>query len=1093
MNVTGDTTFPAAGGPQNFTVTVDPGTYNAPTLSNTTGWSVSRSGNTITVTAAANTSPTTGKSTNLTVVSSQNSSVTRTLPLTQATADINLTVDREIVSTPSDGGDASQDIIVTSNHTWSVVGLDTNHFSSSIDGNNITITALAGNTLSVPRTDTFQVISDTLPGKSQITRNITVTQAVAERTVTVELVDTDYDNGGWMTTSPFTLEGPIGSTQTASVAIQADADYTVYEANIGGTPSIEYSVEKKNNNDPDTDYFSVSPITNSATATVTAIIPAADRTVVLNVEGAAQDSDGPLFLQKPEIQVELGGDVSVTQTTATVEYRVISDGGDPLTFHQLWLGTPGAYNATTGPRYDLTRTVSTSGAADYTINLTGLLPDTNYAYLTIARNSQGEVYGTPVAQSFITAAAPPAPVIHTATLSVSESFNNNNLVTTTGSGQTRTGTAGQTWSFTTTVAPISSQYDIIGNPTFSSSHGTASGSNRSRTITGTFGNSNVNVSATWGGVVQAVPIPDPPKPLFTITASGTAPNQDGSGAMVQANWSGNIYTQYRVSYTDSSGVAIPGATSVNTYGSSINLNQSQISFPANTSTSARTIMVKVEAMANSSYSNSGSFVSEEFEWIQPGVSTADTSASFDEVDLLIYDEITGANVSKTSLSGISAGDFINFAFYLSAEDGYTTPTTAEVNELITLLSDGFLDLASIGFNRYYNVIQVNVDVNDDAVFTQETYDLRLNGAFMQEALIDRCVVKGVQGTITNCTVTTSERTYRTGEGSRPFFKVTPNDGYEFTSATDVSTSGLTLTSPIHADFPRNPPESGNPSSINIHTHATEPERTAPGDIGVYIQPKASGFFNEEEYTVTINAVATEMQDAVATKAPVILEHGQYSADQIGIIDHFSDLTDTWRDVGWFEYHVIVEPDPDMLPCTIDFYHDLATTREPGANQALPVDLQQSINNLNWVGPRTAGPGGGYRGTFETASITINPGHPITTTHIDITGQVLPHYGLVGERHESFTGYRVAFRFNRPGGSGAGSIWDTDLTDNGYSPRHLGNENNGLRQCNFQGGWLATNQAILDRGTNVRGGIIRNTGEAFGFNSYWINHGPTENE
>ena len=51
LNVTGDTSFPAAGGPQNFTVTVDPGTYDPPTLSNTTGWSVSRSGNTITVTA----------------------------------------------------------------------------------------------------------------------------------------------------------------------------------------------------------------------------------------------------------------------------------------------------------------------------------------------------------------------------------------------------------------------------------------------------------------------------------------------------------------------------------------------------------------------------------------------------------------------------------------------------------------------------------------------------------------------------------------------------------------------------------------------------------------------------------------------------------------------------------------------------------------------------------------------------------------------------------------------------------------------------------------------------------------------------------
>ena len=725
-------------------------------------------------------------------------------------------------------------------------------------------------------------------------------------------------------------------------------------------------------------------------------------------------------------------------------------------------------------------------------HLEGLLPDTNYAYLTIARNSQGEVYGTPVAQSFRTAAAPPAPVIHTATLSVVEDFNNNSFVNTTGNGQTRMGTAGQTWSFTTTVAPISSQHDIVGSPTFSSSHGTVSGSNRSRTITGTFGNSNVNVTATWGGTALALPQPEPPKPLFTISATNTSPNQDGSGASINATWSGNIYTSWSVDFRDSGGSLLSGFPSFSHNGNSAVLNQSALGIPANTSTSPRDIFVTVTARANSSYSNANQNVSTQFQWVQPGVSPADTSGSFDEVDLLIYDEIIGASVSKTSLSGISAGDFINFAFYLSTEDGYITPTTEEVSELITLLSDGFLDLASIGFFRYYNVIQVNVNVNDDAVFTQDTYDLRLNGAFMQEALIDRCVVKGVQGTITNCTVTTSERTYRAGEGSRPFFKVTPNDGYEFTSATDVSTSGLTLTSPIHADFPRNPPESGNPSSINIHTHDTAPDdRTEPGDISVYIQPKASGFFNEEEYTVTINAVATQKQTAVATAAPVVQVHSRWSNNLVGVFSEALQPNATERDVTSYTYIVILKPDPNMLPCTVEFFHDLDTTRAAGANKALPVDLQQSINNLNWEGPRAAGAGGGYRGQFESQTITINPGHPITTTTYDIDPVSIPYYGPVGEDRSSHTGYRVDFTFNRPGGGGAGSIWETDLTDNGYAPAALGHDGNGLRQCNYQGAWRLTNQVILDRPLNVRGDVVRHSGEVFSFNDYWINHGPTD--
>ena len=794
-------------------------------------------------TKLANTSPTEQITGTITFASNAaGSNQTRTISVVQEAADVFLTL------TPStraiDEGGGSVNYTVGSNRTWDVYNLS-DGFSHSISNNVITITAPANSTAS-PLNGSFSVTTDATSGVPSITRVGTFTQGVGEREVVLTIVD-DYDNGTATLVGSATMRGQIGSTVTRTINVSADNEYTVYEENVDGTPSITYTISGQAAGN-----VFASPISNSASTTISAIIQGNNQTATVTVGGAAASSDSSLFLQKPEIQVELGSEVSVTDTTATVEYRVISDGGDPLTFHQLWLSTPGSYNATTGPKYDLTKIVQEPDDDDYAYLLEGLLPDTTYAYLTIARNGQGEVYGTPIAQSFRTEAAPVPEPVYTATLSVEENFNNNDFVTTTGDGQTRTGREGESWSFTTTVAPISSQHDILGNPTFSSSHGTPEGTGRSREIKGTFGNSNVNVTATWGGIALSLPIPEPPKPLFEISASGTAPDQDGSGATIQATWSDDVYTEWEVTYTDANGANIPGAKNDSSNDTSLDLSDSQINFPANTSAIDRVIIVKVSAEATNAYSNSGSTVSTEFEWVQPGVEPMPMPDTFDTIDLVISDEVTGASLSRSSISGISAGQFLQFVMYLSTEDGYETPaTTEEANALISFMSNGFLDFATITTFRYYNVIIFHIDVNDDAVFTQDSYDLMVSGEYEQEASIDRCVVRGVQGNVTNSVITVTQNTYSIGDDPKPFFTAIPANGYEFTDATNVSVSGLTLTSPIHDDFPRPVFQSGNPSSIDIRLEDN-------GSISVYIQPKADGTFNEEEYTVTVNVTSTEI-------------------------------------------------------------------------------------------------------------------------------------------------------------------------------------------------------------------------------------------
>ena len=367
LEITGNTSFPALGGDSVFTITTDdPLGY---TVEVTGGWAFNEEDSIASI--SGHDDPTTVVNGTITARSVTNTAVSQTLNLIQASADVTLSIDpNELPLGAAAGSNGS--VIVNSNHTWSVSGLNDGFVASSTDSSPFVITVAGENTGSVPRTSTFQVISDFLPGKDTVIANGLVTQAVGTSTITVNLLD-NYNNGSWSTSSPVTLTGSIGSTQTAQVAIQADSGHQIYTENVGGIPPIAYALFENDSFAQAPSYISVSPPGNSATTTVTAIMPSSDDEVRLNVSGQAYPDSSSLFLQKPEIQVELGSDVSVEQTTAEIQYRVISDGGDPLTFHQLWLGTPGAYNATTGPRYDLTRTVSMSGADDYTISFRGFI------------------------------------------------------------------------------------------------------------------------------------------------------------------------------------------------------------------------------------------------------------------------------------------------------------------------------------------------------------------------------------------------------------------------------------------------------------------------------------------------------------------------------------------------------------------------------------------------------------------------------------------------------------------------------------------------------------------------------------------------
>ncbi|NVO18447.1 MAG: hypothetical protein HXX13_02040 [Bacteroidetes bacterium] len=78
---------------------------------------------------------------------------------------------------------------------------------------------------------------------------------------------------------------------------------------------------------------------------------------------------------------------NITQTTATANGNVISDGGNPVTAR----GT--CWSTSENPTLDDTHTIDGSGTGTFISNIAGLSPDSTYHARAYATNSQGTAYG----------------------------------------------------------------------------------------------------------------------------------------------------------------------------------------------------------------------------------------------------------------------------------------------------------------------------------------------------------------------------------------------------------------------------------------------------------------------------------------------------------------------------------------------------------------------------------------------------------------------------------------------------------------------------------------------------------------------------
>ena len=131
--------------------------------------------------------------------------------------------------------------------------------------------------------------------------------------------------------------------------------------------------------------------------------------------------------------------INITQTTATGSGNVTSDGGTTVTERGICWST--SHNPTTNGSHASNGT----GTGEFTVNMTGLVPNTTYYVRAYAKNSNGESYGGEA--SFVTSAIPQY------TINISANPSNGGTVTGGGTYQqgqqcTVTATANSGYAFT---------------------------------------------------------------------------------------------------------------------------------------------------------------------------------------------------------------------------------------------------------------------------------------------------------------------------------------------------------------------------------------------------------------------------------------------------------------------------------------------------------------------------------------------------------------------------------------------------------------------------------------------------------------------
>ena len=799
---------------------------------------------------------------------------------------------------------------------------------------------------------------------------------------------------------------------------------------------------------------------------------------------------------------------TIGQTSATIGYRIDELGTPAINFHELWLGPPGGGSIVAAGSRQFSLNTTTVGT-EQTVTITGLNPGTRYGYNTIARNSNGvEVYGGG-AHAFTTLAPPPPPTMYTVSFSTSNLFDGlSNVVNITRNRSSQTGTSGTPYSFTTTATLSSNQYEFIGTPTVNSQAATRnSDGSYSFTFSGNI-TGNDAITARWRGNIQPVPVPPPPLPAFDITIfSTTPPNQDGSGCSISATWTGNVYVRVDVDIEPDEYDETLYRTALFQSGS---LLASDLDISANTSTSTRILNgTFTVTVPDDGYSNSGGTVTRSFTWMQPGMEPVPDDPGINSVMISLVDNVTGGTLAPLMFTNVSPGQ--KSTAYIDFDDGYEITHIYQIvyGNQVTI-DRGDFD-SSLGYFGWYlesanSRVRVEINTRSDAEFDQVAYELTFNGSLIEiEDEITRCNVAAM-ATLTNCSFVRSNRNFDIGDGARPFVEIQPNDGYEFINTNQVTYTNLSqfsLSGDLNTDFPMSiqarlgDSTSSDPVASSI----------ANGNIGVGIRPKTSGTFINDSYTIDLAVSASEIPPVAteATKPPVLLYSGPTSTN-LGPIVHGLALPYTCLDTTSITWTYIFEADTDTAPFTLSTETSIFTQRSPGTHRTAPIDLRDQMNtllntrqgqlpNFDYINTEFGlVRDGGMTGIWDAYEIVVNSDHPVTSTRIVREGTVISGYGLVGEQDDTFTGWRVDVTYTRPGGRGPfvanGQNGSPTGVDNTYAPASLAHEGNGLRYAEAGYGWRVTNAAILARGTNVRGNIIRYSGESGGggWTGGWRNGG-----